>query len=64
MFTLARIRQYYSEHKCWVDYFSAAVFALFAGFILFDVAHLLMAQTSISWGKCKLLSPFLVRIMV
>ena len=42
MFTLARIRQYYSEHKCWVDYFSAAVFALFAGFILFDVVHLLM----------------------
>lgn len=44
LFTLAGVRRYYSANKRWVDYVSAAVFALFSGFILFDVVRLLLTQ--------------------
>ncbi|NCB61611.1 MAG: hypothetical protein EOM46_30115, partial [Gammaproteobacteria bacterium] len=40
LFTLASIRRYYSQNRYWVDYFSAAVFALFAVFILVDVTQM------------------------
>lgn len=44
LFTLVGVRRYYSANKRWVDYVSATVFTLFSGFILFDVARLLLAK--------------------
>lgn len=44
LFTLASIRRYYSQNRYWVDYFSAAVFALFAVFILVDVTQMVFTQ--------------------
>lgn len=43
LFALDKIRQSYIKNKRWIDYASAAVFALFSVLILFDVVHLMSA---------------------